>query len=456
MGARRWFGDRADEAVLGATLARLVEDVSRLLERLDHGPVAPGAARFDAEAAAVVLPLRRIPGASLVVQVAEWSSSVGCWWSTAGDPTTAPAAEELFAEFPLRPDGPGRAVAWLERELRRPVVEREHRYGVAHRQVWSVVLDDGRELAVRDRWRAGAAWALGGVGPGQDRWLLGVAVAAAGLRWVLNVASPQLIGAGWLAPAGWALHVLGFAALLVWFGVAGLDHPPRVRAPMLAGLLLAALAPVVRLLLPSPMEVPSPSDSLPELLARHAAEWVPSLLWAAAVACYLVAFLGLPGRAAPRPPWPRVLPVAAGLAWGIDLAVGLTWLGRFQPLEERGAATAWYGALQLVTGAVALGLAVVLAFVVLDRRAGGMARRPARAGLAGAVLLALGSSALFQTAVAYLAPLLPHVVALAGLGVAFGLLEFAGTVLVTAAVVEAGVTPAPGAGPPAPLRSPAR
>jgi hypothetical protein len=58
--------------------------------------------------------------------------------------------------------------------------------------------------------------------------------------------------------------------------------------------------------------------------------------------------------------------------------------------------------------------------------------------------------------VSYLAPLLPYGVDLALLGAAFGLLEFAGTVLVTAAAVEAEVTPAPGAGLPAPLRSPAR
>ena len=160
---RRWFGDPADEAALGPTLARLVEDVSRLLDRLAAGavPVEPGAARVDAEAAAVVLPLRRVPGASLVVQLAEWSSSVGCWWS-AGDPTSGPAAEELFAELPLRPDGTAGAVAWLERELSRPVTERVQGYGVARRQVWSVVLDDGRELAVRGRWLPG--WTAPGSG----------------------------------------------------------------------------------------------------------------------------------------------------------------------------------------------------------------------------------------------------------------------------------------------------
>jgi hypothetical protein len=297
---------------------------------------------------------------------------------------------------------------------------------------------------------------LAGSGRGQDRWLLGVAVAAAGLLWALNVAGPQLIGGGWPVRAGWALHVLAFAGLLVWFGVAGLDRPPRVRIPMLAGLLLATLASAGRLVFQESAELPSPSDSVPELLSRFAGGWVPALLGMAAVACYLAAFLGLPGRATLRPPWPRALPVAAGLAWGTDLAMGLTWLAWVGPIEETGASTTWYSLLLLIPRAVALGLVIVLAFVVRDRRAGGLARRPARTGLTGAVLLALGLSVLTQTAVAYLVPLLPQVVGQALFGAAFILLEFAGTALLTVAAVEAEVTPAPGAGPPAPLRSPAR
>lgn len=456
----RWFGDPADEAALGATLARLVEDVSRLLDgldRLEAAPVVPGAARVDPEAAAVILPHRQIPGCSLVVEVAQWSSSVGCWWSAAGDPTTAPAAEELFTEFPLRPDGPAQAVAWLERELRRPVTERERRYGVVRRQVWSVTMDDGREVAVRGRWRPGPAVAgLGGVGPRPDRWLLGVAVAAAGLRWALNVASFPLAGLGWLYPTISGLRVLSYAALLVWFGVAGLDHPARVRVPMLAGLLLATLAAAGGLVLQELGELPSPSDSVPELLWRSAGTWLPDLLGAGAVACYLTAFRRLPGPAAvrSRPPWPRALPVAAGLVWGADLAVGLTWLARVEPIPGTGTAMTWYNLPQLALRAVTLGLAIVLAFAVLARRPA-MARRPARAGLTGAVLLALGVSVLLQAAIAYLVPLLP----LAGLvlfGATFAVLEFAGTALLTVAAVEAEVTPAPGAGPPAPLRSPAR
>jgi hypothetical protein len=87
-----------------------------------------------------------MPGCSLVVQVAEWSSSVGCWWSLGPDPLAGPAAGELAAEFPLNPDGLGRAVAWLEQELRRPVVERVRGYGVARRRTWAVVMDDHYQL----------------------------------------------------------------------------------------------------------------------------------------------------------------------------------------------------------------------------------------------------------------------------------------------------------------------
>jgi hypothetical protein len=269
---RRWFGDPADEAVLGATLARLVEDVSRLLDRLEAGPVAPGAARVDPEAAAVVLPLRQVPGASLVVQVAAWSSSVGCWWSTAGDPTTAPAAEELFVELPLHPDGSGRAVAWLERELRRPVTDREHGYGVARRRVWSVILDDGRELAVRSRWLpgwtapgsqlpvaaaaergpvpgSGAAVATGAAwGPVPGAGLLVGAVGAAAASWVLAAAAPTLFWVSWAGGAVGVLSLAAFALLLAWFRVAGSGRPARVRVPMLAGLALATLGQAAQLL----------------------------------------------------------------------------------------------------------------------------------------------------------------------------------------------------------------
>ncbi|HEY6708599.1 MAG TPA: hypothetical protein VJB61_13530 [Actinomycetota bacterium] len=417
---RRWFGDPADEAVLGATLARLVEDVSRLLDRLEAGPVAPGAARVDPEAAAVVLPLRRVPGASLVVQVAEWSSSVGCWWSTAGDPTTAPAAEELFAELPLHPDGPGRAVAWLERELRRPVTDREHGYGVVRRRVWSVVLDDGRELAVRGRWLPGwtapgselpvAAGAERGPVPGSEvsvatgaAWgpvpgagLLVGAVGAAAASWVLAAATPTLFWVSWAWGAVGVLSLAAFALLLAWFRVAGSGRPARDRVPMLAGLGLATLGQAVQLLTRS-TRAPSLDDPTGQAFALALRGSLPSLLATAAVACWLAAILGLPGRSR-IPAW---LPVAAGVGWTLDIVVGLGWLlaaARDHPSE----ALAWSGAPTVALREAALALAVLLLLAVIDRRPA-----TARAGPAGAVLLVVANSFAVQAGVSTLVGRLP-------------------------------------------------
>jgi hypothetical protein len=162
----RWFADPADGERLDETLLRLVGATSRMLDGLASPPVAPGSGRIDAAASAVVLPHAAVPGCSLVVQVAAWSSGVGCWWSVGTDPLAGPANLELASELPLQPDGLTRAVAWLERELRRPVVTRGRRYGPARRRQWAVVLDDGYELPLRHRWvpggvpprRAGWAW----------------------------------------------------------------------------------------------------------------------------------------------------------------------------------------------------------------------------------------------------------------------------------------------------------
>ena len=164
----RWFADPDEDERLDETLLRLVGAISRMLDGLASPPVAPGTGRIDAAAAAVVLPHAAVPGCSLVVQVAAWSSSIGCWWSPGTDPRTGPANLELSTELPIEPDGPARAAAWLERELARPVVTRSRHYGLAHRREWAVVLDDGYQLPVAHRWL-----------PGPRAWLLGVAVAAA-------------------------------------------------------------------------------------------------------------------------------------------------------------------------------------------------------------------------------------------------------------------------------------
>jgi hypothetical protein len=96
---------------------------------------------------------------------------------------------------------------------------------------------------------------------------------------------------------------------------------------MLAGLLLVALGAGLALLL-GPAEPAAPTDSAWAGLGLFLRDSYPSLFGVAAPACYLSAFRALPSRAAPRPPWPRALPAAAGLAWGLDLAVGLYWLAR--------------------------------------------------------------------------------------------------------------------------------
>jgi hypothetical protein len=408
----RWFGDPVDEAALGGTLARLVGDVARLLDRLDleAAPVAPGAARVDPDAAAVVLPLRRVPGASLVIQVAEWSSSVGCWWSAAGDPMTVPAVAQLFAELPLRPDGPARALAWLERELRRPVTERERGYGLARRQVWSVVLDDGRELPVRSRWQAGwtapgseRPFALGvGGGPAPGPGVLLAAVAAAAASWALAVATPTLFWTTWAGGVVRVLDVAAFVLLLAWFRVAASGRPARVRVPMLAGLALAALGQTVPLL-SGPTAAPSPDDPAGQAFALVLRESLPSLLATAALACWLAAILGLPGRGR-VPAW---LPVAAGVGWTLDVAIGLGWL-LVVARDHAGETLAWSGAPTVALREAALALAVLLLLAVIDRR-------PATAGaaLAGAVLLVVANSFAIQAGVSSLVVVLPQLLGFA-------------------------------------------
>jgi hypothetical protein len=419
----RWFADPAEGERLDETLLRLVGATSRMLDGLASPPVVPGTGRIDAAASAVVLPHAAVPGCRLVVQVAAWSSSVGCWWSVGTDPRAGPANLELSDEMPLRPDGLARAVAWLERELRRPVVTRARHYGVARRRQWAVVLDDGYELPLRHRWL-----------PGPRSWLLGLAAAAAVARWALALLTLQLLGVTWTGPAAQALKVTAAAALLAWFWGAAAHRPARVRVPMLAGLLLATLGAGLAILL-GPAGPEPPVGSAWQALGLFLRESFPSLLGVAAVACYLSAFLGLPGRAAPRPPWPRVLPVAAGLAWGIDLAVGLGRLARFEPAGPDEAALVWYGVLVTAMRATAVGLAIVLAFVVLDRRPA-LSRPAARAGLVGAALLALAWSLAIQIASGWLVPHLPPAPMSAVFAAPAVLAIFAGTALLAVAAAD--------------------
>lgn len=202
---------------------------------------------------------------------------------------------------------------------------------------------------------------------------------------------------------------------------------------MLAGLLLATLGAGLALLL-GPAEWGLPSDSAWRALGLFLRGEVPSLLGVAALACYLRAFLGLPDRTGPRAPWPHALPVAAGLAWGIDLTVGLGWLARSEPAPGE-AALAWYGVLVVAVRATAVGLALVLVFVVLDRRVS-LPRPAARDGLADAALLVLAWSLAVQLALSWLVPHLPQDL-MAGFSVAPVVLGgFAGTALLAVAAAQ--------------------
>ena len=183
------------------------------------------------------------------------------------------------------------------------------------------------------------------------------------LHWALSVALLELDGAAWINPVSTVLEVGALLALLGWFWVAGRAGPARVRVPMLAGLLAATLARGLGRLL-QPARPPAGAEPTLEALGLLLRDWLPSLLGVAALACYLVAFCGLPRRGTLWPVWP----VAAGLAWGIDLAVGLGTLAASRPVEGDAAAPAWSGGLLVATRAVAVGLALALLLALLDRR----------------------------------------------------------------------------------------
>jgi hypothetical protein len=275
-------------------------------------------------------------------------------------------------------------------------------------------------------------------GPGS--WLFRIAVAAALARWLLAALSPEQLGLPWLDRAAQVLDLAAFAALLAWFGVAATGRPGRVRSPMRAGLLLATLGAALALVpLPAVDGLAAPDGSGPATAELFLVS-LPTLLGAAAVACYLVAFLGLAGRAAPGPPWPRLLPAVAGLAWGIDTAVGLWWLAQFEPAAPDEAALLWPGVVLSAGRAAAAGSAIVLAFVAADRRSA-MTRPAARAGLAGGILLVLAWSLTPQLATGWLVPLLPQTLASVILGAPVLLAWFVGTALVAVAAAAPQAAP---------------
>ena len=461
----RWFGDLPDHEALGPSLRQLIGGIAKVLDRLRPAAVAPGSGVVDLDVPAVVVPHARIPGCSLVLQVSDWSSSVGCWWSQRADPRQGPPTLELFAEFPLQPDGITRAGAWFAQELRRPLVERVRRYGIVCRRDWLVVLDDDYQLSLwrqwlpwwqRPRWarkavqERAAGWLAAPARPEEegddtvagegvslpgDRWLLGAAATAAAAAWILAVSSLELAGAAWVAPTVRGLRVAAFAMLFTWFGVAALDRPPRLRVPMLAGLGLSMLRLALDFLAGS-AALPSASESALETLGMFLRVWWPDLLGIAALGCYLVAFLGVPRREPLRRWWPRVLPVAV-LVCLADLAVGLRWLAPVVPASGAKPTLPLLVVLVVAGRAAAVGIAVALLLVVLDRWAG-MVARAVRAGVAGGALLAVAWGNMVETGLGRLAVLLPPTLLVRTiLSAPFGLALFAGTALVALAAAQA-------------------
>jgi hypothetical protein len=464
----RWFRDLPDDETLGLSLRQLVGGIAKVLDRLRPPAVAPGSEFVVPDVPAVVVPHARIPGCSLVLQVSDWSSSVGCWWSERADARHGPATLELFAEFPLRPDGVTRAVAWFAGELRRPLVEQVRRYGIVCRREWRVVLDDDYQLAIsrewlpwwrRPRWarkaveERAAGW-LDAPEAHQDgdnaaaaedasltggRWLLGAAGTAAAAAWILVVSWPELDGAAWAPLTIRVLWVAAFAMLFTWFGVAALDHPWRLRVPMLAGLGLSMLRLGLGFLAGS-AALPSGTESALRTLGMFLREWWPDLLGVTALGCYLVAFLGMPRREGLRQWWPRLLPVAV-LACLADLAVGLRWLAPVVPAPGANPTLALLGVLVVAGRAVAVGIAVALLLVVLDRRAG-MVGGAVRAGVGGGALLAVAWGNIVVAGLARLAgSVQPVLLARVLLSVPFDLALFAGTALVAFAAARAPAAP---------------
>jgi hypothetical protein len=473
----RWLGDLPDDQPLDPSLRQLVGGIAKVLDRLRPPAVASGSVFVVPDVPAVVVPHARIPGCSLVLQVSDWSSSVGCWWSERTDPRQGPPTLELFAEFPLQPDGITRAVAWFAQELRRPLVEQVRRYGIVCRRDWLVVLDDDYQLSLwrqwlpwwqRPRWarkaveERAAGWlaaparpeeeeeeeeeddddddaAVEGVSLPGDRWLLGAAATAAAAAWILAVSWPELAGAAWVPLTVRVLRVAALAMLFTWFGVATLDHPPRLRVPMLAGLGLSMLRLGLGFLAGS-AALPSGTESALRTLGMFLRGWWPDLLGVAALACYLVAFLGMSRREPLRRWWPRVLPVAVLVSLA-DLAVGLRWLVPVVPASGAKPTLPLLVVLVVAGRAVAVGIAIASLLVVLDRRAG-MVAGAVRAGVAGEALLAVAWGNMVETGLGRLAVLLrPALLVRAILSAPFGLALFAGTALVAFAAAQAPAVP---------------
>ena len=105
--------------------------------------------------------------------------------------------------------------------------------------------------------------------------------------------------------------------------------------------------------------------------------------------------------------------------------MGLWWLAQLEPTTPDEAALLWPGVQLSAIRAAAVALAVVLAFVIADRRPA--LTRPA--ALAGTLLLTLAWSYTPQLGLGWLVPLLPHPIAAALFATPVLLAAFAGTAL---------------------------
>jgi hypothetical protein len=461
-----WFGDLPGEE-LDAPLRQLLEAVAKVLDRLRPASVAEASGLVDTEASAVVVPHARIPGCCLVLQVSEWSSSVGCWWSRRTDPVEGPATMELSAEFPLEPGGITSAAAWFERELRRPLLERVRRFGIAWQRDRLVVLDDEHREPLFSEWswwrrpswarqaaeERDAGWLAAPppgeeaeevagdeeAGPPADRWLLGAAVTAAVAAWLLASRLPEMHEPAWAPATTRALRLAAFALLFIWFGAAALDCPVRVRVPVLAGLLLSVVERASAFLRPRPL--PSGTESALRTLGIFLRGWWPSLLGVAALACYLVAFLGVAGHGA-RTRRGLLLVAALALGWLADLVVDLHWLtpapiGPYAPPALR-----TLFVLLAATRAVAVGIALALPLVVLDHRAG-LAPSTAAVAVAGAALLVMAQAATVDAFLPQLLGRVPFALGTAILGATSWLALFTGVALVALAAAKVRAAPSP-------------
>jgi hypothetical protein len=176
---------------------------------------------------------------------------------------------------------------------------------------------------------------------------------------------------------------------------------------------------------------PSLDDPAGHAFALMVRASLPSLLATTALACWLAAILGLPGRGR-VPAW---LAVAAGVGWTLDVAVGTGWLlaaARDHPSEAPG----WYDAPILVLREAALALAVLLLLAVVDRRPA-----MARAGLAGAALLVVANSFSIQAGASALVVVSPQLLGSAVAGAVALAAWFGGAALL--AVSAADPAPAP-------------